>query len=354
MSQPLPVGFTQDQEGAFLRCQGLTKRFGSIVAVDGADLSVEQGRTLALLGPSGCGKTTLLRLIAGFEVPDAGRIELGGRLLAAPQTFVPPEKRRVGMVFQDYALFPHLDVESNIAFGLRGGAGRRGRIAELLALVGLDGLGSRMPHELSGGQQQRVALARALAAKPDVVLLDEAFSNLDPALRAKVRTEVRQIIESLGTTAVFVTHDQEEALSLAEQVAVMLDGRILQVGRPEEVYRRPASRRVAQFLGDANFLPGELRDGHVECILGRIPVVSDVQGAVEVMIRPENLVLSGEAGQPSEVVSCDYYGHDQMVTVRLDGGTLVKVRLLPSRDLAPGQRLGLQLKGEVIVFPREA
>ncbi len=338
---------------AFLRCQGLVKRFGKVVAVDGADLSVERGRTLALLGPSGCGKTTLLRLINGFEPPDAGQVEMGGSTLSGPGTWVPPQKRRVAMVFQDYALFPHLNVESNIAFGLPRGTDRRRRVAELLALVGLDALGSRMPYELSGGQQQRVALARALAAEPDLILLDEPFSNLDPSLRARVRSEVRQIIESLGTTAIFVTHDQEEALSLAEQVAVMLDGRILQVGRSGEVYRRPASRRVAEFLGDANFLPGDLSNGHVECEIGSIPIVAEVRGAVEVMVRAENFTLSAEAGQPVEVIAVEYYGHDQMVTVRLPSGTPLKVRLLPSSDFEPGDRLGLQLKGDVVVFPRQ-
>jgi iron(III) transport system ATP-binding protein len=337
----------------FLRCENITKRFGDVVAVDGASIEVERGRTLALLGASGCGKTTLLRIIAGFERPDSGRVELGGRVLNAPGIFMPPEKRRVGLVFQDFALFPHLSVASNVAFGMTQRNGRRrARIEELLSLVGLEGLGNRMPHELSGGQQQRVALARSLAAEPDLILLDEPFSNLDTGLRQRVRAEVRQIIESLGTTAIFVTHDQEEALSLAQRVAVVIAGRIEQVGRPGEVYRRPATRAVAEFLGDANFLPGDGGDGAVRTALGTIPAPEAPSGAVEVMVRPEDLALSPEGGEPVEVVAHEYYGHDQMVTVRLANGALMKVREIASHDFAPGQRLGLRVRGHVVVYPR--
>ena len=337
----------------FLRCENVTKHFGDVVAVDGASIEVERGRTLALLGASGCGKTTLLRIIAGFERPDSGRVELGGRVLNAPGVFMPPEKRRVGLVFQDFALFPHLSVASNVAFGMTQKNGRRrARIEELLSLVGLEGLGGRMPHELSGGQQERVALARSLAAEPDLILLDEPFSNLDTGLRQRVRAEVRQIIESLGTTAIFVTHDQEEALSLAQRVAVVIAGRIEQVGRPGEVYRRPATRAVAEFLGDANFLPGDGGDGAVRTALGTIPAPESPSGAVEVMVRPEDLALSPEGGEPVEVVAHEYYGHDQMVTVRLTSGALMKVREIASPDFAPGQRLGLRVRGHVVVYPR--
>jgi iron(III) transport system ATP-binding protein len=334
----------------FLRCAGLVKRFGRVLAADHVDLDVERGHTIALLGPSGCGKTTVLRLIAGFESPDEGEIALAGRLLAGPGISVPPEKRRIGMVFQDYALFPHLDVAANVAFGMPRGP-RRPRIEELLELVGLPGVGRRMPHQLSGGQQQRVALARTLAAEPQLVLLDEPFSNLDPGMRARVRQEVRQIISSLGTTAVFVTHDQEEALSIAERVAVMLEGRVVQTGRPAEVYRRPASRAVAEFLGDANIVPGAARDGRVQFAVGEAPADAAYSGAVQVMIRPEDLALSAEGGRPAVVVASEYFGHDQMVTVRLDDGTPLKVRDLPGRDLSPGARLGVTLRGGVVVFP---
>ena len=337
--------------GVFLRCRGLSRRFGDVKALDGVDLDVERGRTLALLGPSGCGKTTLLRSIAGFEAPDAGEIALGDRLLSGSGTLVPPEKRRIGMVFQDYALFPHMDVGSNVAFGMQGRGNRRQRVDDLLSLVGLEGLTRRMPHELSGGQQQRVALARTLAAEPDLVLFDEPFSNLDPAMRARVRAEVRQIVESLGTTALFVTHDQEEALSIAGRVAVMLSGRILQVGRPEEVYRKPTNRAVAEFLGDANILSGEAARGRVDCALGSARASETHSGAVQVMIRPEDLTLGGDAGAPAVVIAHEYFGHDQMITVRLDNGTLLKVRDLPGREVTPGERVGVSLRGDVVVFP---
>jgi iron(III) transport system ATP-binding protein len=334
----------------FLSCEGVNKRFGAVKAVEEVSFGVEKGHAFALLGPSGCGKTTLLRLIAGFERPDGGMIRLGGRVISGRGTMMPPERRRIGLVFQDYALFPHMSVRDNVAFGLKRN-GRNGRVEELLGVVGLSGLGGRMPHELSGGQQQRVALARTLAAEPELVLLDEPFSNLDPSLRGRLRTEVRGILASLGMTAVFVTHDQEEALSLAERLGVMMDGRILQTGRPEEVYMAPASREVGEFLGDANFLRGEYRQGLVEFELGRAPAASLVDGIVDVMVRPESLSLSVEDGIPVEVLSSEYYGHDQMVTVRLPSGKAIKVRLLPGRVLERGQRLGLRLSGDVTVFP---
>ena len=334
----------------FLVCQGLDKRFGHVTAVRDLNLSVARGRTVALLGPSGCGKTTLLRLIAGFERPDAGSIDLKGRTLVGPGTMVPPERRRVGMVFQDYALFPHLSVEANVAFGLPRGRDRR-RAKTLISLVGLEGMGSRMPHQLSGGQQQRVALARTLAAEPELVLLDEPFSNLDPTLRVQVRADVRRVLESLGTTAIFVTHDQEEALSLAQQVAVMLGGTVHQVGTPWEVYTRPASRKVAEFMGDANFLPGQVQDGYVDCELGKLPVLAAFAGPAEVMVRAENLQLSAESGHPVEVVGREFFGHDQVVLVRLSSGRVLRVRSLAGLNVEPGQRLGMRLTGDVVAYP---
>jgi iron(III) transport system ATP-binding protein len=241
-----------------LSCRGVSKRFGEVVALKNASLAVEEGALLALLGPSGCGKTTLLRLIAGFETPDAGEIWLRDKLIASAERAMPPEKRRVSMVFQDFALFPHLNVAANVAFGLPKGSDRSARVSELLSMVRLSGYESRMPHELSGGQQQRVALARALAPRPELLLMDEPFSNLDPAVRADVRREVRQLIRDVGITAIIVTHDQEEALSLAGEVALMMDGEVLQVGAPAEMPARlPAPS--ANSLGPPTSCPAKSR-----------------------------------------------------------------------------------------------
>ena len=338
-----------------LRCTGLVKAFGGARAVDGVTLEVEAGAICALLGPSGCGKTTTLRLIGGFERPDAGIVEIGGRVVAGPGTFEPPERRRVGMVFQDYALFPHFDVAGNVAYAL----GRRAspqRVAEVLRLVGLERLADRHPHELSGGQQQRVALARALAPTPATILLDEPFSNLDAGLRARVRQETREILLAAGVTAVFVTHDQEEALSLADTVAVMRDGRIAQYGTPEHVYGRPADHWVAAFLGDAVILRGEAGDGMVACELGRFTADPSTQGPVDVMIRPEAITLStmpppGHRQTHEAVVTGrEFYGHDQLVTVRLESGTELRSRSIAFPAWHPGDRVRLYVEGPVNVL----
>jgi iron(III) transport system ATP-binding protein len=338
----------------FLSCRGVVKRFGPTTAVDGADLCVSEGEVLALLGPSGCGKTTLLRLIAGFESPDAGEIELAGRTLSAANAFVPPDKRRISLVFQDFALFPHMNVSANVAFGLPKGSDRKKRIGELLRLVNLDGLEQRMPHQLSGGQQQRVALARALAAEPTLILLDEPFSNLDPSVRALVRGEVKQLMHKIGITALFVTHDQEEALSVADKVAVMIEGRVLQTGTPAEVYAAPVNRAVGEFVGNANFLSGTVRESGVETELGVLPIAAGFTGAVDVMVRAESLAITEGEGVPAEVLNIEYFGHDQMVTVRLTGGKALHIRLLAAPALAVGQKVGVAVKGEVTAFPAEA
>ncbi len=267
----------------------VSKRFGAAgpPAVDGLSLRVSEGEILALLGPSGCGKTTTLRLIAGLESPDAGTITLRGQIVAGPGRAVPPEERGVGIVFQDYALFPHLTVADNVAFGLPRAA-RRSRVEAVLELVGLGGFGPRYPHELSGGQQQRVALARALAPAPALLLLDEPFSNLDADLRAQMRDEVERILRTSGTTAVFVTHDQEEAFTLADRVGVLLAGRIEQLAPPQELYHRPATRFVAAFVGAADFLPGVVSTQGIVTEVGTFANVDQLAAGarVDVMIRP--------------------------------------------------------------------
>src|SRR5688500_845036 len=261
---------------------GVTKRFGAVTAVDAADLCVERGEFVALLGPSRCGKTTLLRLVAGFEAPDAGEVKLGDRVVADASTWVPPERRRVGMVFQDYALFPHLTVAENVGFGLPRRE-RRARVPALLARVDLCVLRERSPHELSGGQQQRVALARALAPGPELVLLDEPWSNIDPHLRSSMRDELARILRAIHVTVVLVTHDREEAVSLADRIALMRNGTVVQEGTAEEVYLAPATRWAAEFVGAGNFLPGRLENGIVETPVGRFPA-QNANGARDVEV----------------------------------------------------------------------
>ena len=334
-----------------LRCSSLTRRFAGVTAVNGASLEVESGTLLALLGPSGCGKTTLLRLIAGLDRPDAGTIEVDGRVVESAAEHVPPERREVGLVFQEYALFPHLSVADNVAFGLSRGPNRSARVEEMLGQVGLNGLGTRMPHELSGGQQQRVALARALAPGPRLIMLDEPFSNLDPALREGVRREVRRVLRAANATAIIVTHDQEEAMSLADEVAVMMDGRILQQVAPTELYRRPASRQVAEFVGDINVINGRAIGRAVVCDLGTISLLDDLYGPADVLIRPEALQLTEDHGGQAIQVGRSFFGHDQMINLRFDSGLRLSSRVGPTFVFRPGTRVRVQLSGDVLAFP---
>jgi iron(III) transport system ATP-binding protein len=305
---------------------GVSKRFGSVAAVDEAELCVERGEFVALLGPSGCGKTTLLRLVAGFEVPDAGEVRVADRLVAGARAWVPPERRQVGMVFQDYALFPHLNVTDNVGFGVARRA-RRERVETALELVGLAGYGSRYPHELSGGQQQRVALARALAPEPELVLLDEPWSNIDPLLRQSMRDELAEILRRAHVTVLLVTHDREEAFSLADRVAVMLDGRIVQAAPPEELYLRPRTRWAAEFVGAGNFVRGRVEGRHVLTELGTF-ALANPNGAreVDVLIRPEQLELRPDPDGAATVVAREFRGHDVFYRVQLNGGTLLSQR----------------------------
>ena len=328
----------------------MRKAFGLTAAVDGASLQVDRGQIVALLGPSGSGKTTLLRMIAGFERPDAGCVRIGGRTVAGDGEWVEPERRRIGMVFQQGALFPHLDVAANVGFG----AARAGRVGETLALVGLDARAKAYPHELSGGERQRVALARALAADPEVVLLDEPFAALDAGLRQRLREEVAAILREAGTSALLVTHDQAEALSLADTVAVMRAGRVEQVGSPQEVYERPGSRWVAEFLGDVDVLPGTVAAGVAECALGRFPAGQEADGAVEIVIRPESVGVGYRPGHGKGAAGVvrqrTFYGHDQLLHLELEDGVCVRSRRLGFPAWHPGDRVNVWLDGPASVL----
>ncbi len=336
-----------------IEATGVEKAFGATRAVAGASLRVDRGQLVALLGPSGSGKTTLLRTIAGFEAPDAGTVLIGGRHVAGEGTWEEPDRRRIGMVFQDGALFPHLSVSGNVGFG----GPRAGRVEECLELVGLGERAGDYPHELSGGERQRIALARALAPEPEVVLLDEPFTSLDAALREELREEVATILREAGASALLVTHDQEEALSLADVVAVMRDGRIEQAGTPEEVYGRPTSRWVAEFLGDADVVPGRAAEGVVDCELGRFPADRALQGTVEVVLRPESVTI-GAGGGPADaahalVAGRSFYGHDQLVRLELPSGLRLRSRSLGFPAWHAGDRVRVWVDGPVNVLACE-
>jgi iron(III) transport system ATP-binding protein len=323
-------------------CRNLHKSFDTLPVVQDVSLAVPPGQILVLLGPSGCGKTTTLRLIAGFERLDNGRIEIDNQLVADGAHHVPPEKRRVGIVFQDYAIFPHLSLAQNVGFGLK--RGQSARVEEMLNFVGLGGLGERMPHQLSGGQQQRVALARALAPQPVVLLLDEPFSNLDAALRVEMRQEVRRLLKASGTTAVFVTHDQEEALFMGDQVGVMNAGHLEQVGTPETIFHQPRTRFVAEFLGQTDFLPGEVTSLGVQTQLGMLPQSLPLANGttVEVAIRPDDLRVLPDAGGNGRIVSRQFVGIAFVYEVRLDDGTLIHSWQPHENSLAEGTAVSVR------------
>ncbi|MER7482630.1 ABC transporter ATP-binding protein [Streptomyces sp. NPDC126510] len=339
-----------------LHIEGLTKSYGTGEPVlRGLELTVPPGALAAVLGPSGCGKTTLLRIIAGFLQADAGTVRLGDRLLGGPGVHLPPERRHIGIVPQEGALFPHLSVARNVAFGLTGTdrAERRRRTEEMLQLVGLAGYGDRMPHELSGGQQQRIALARALAPRPQLVLLDEPFNALDNALRTGVRADVRAALRATGATAVLVTHDQQEALSTADLVAVVRDGQVAQCATPQDLYNRPADPWIADFVGDAVLLPGTVdTDGTALTALGPVRLATPPTGlhAGTVLLRPEQLRLADVDSRDAvkgTVTEICYYGHDAMVTVSVEGhDTPIAIRVAGPLPVSPGEETGIRVVGE--------
>ncbi|PJF43233.1 MAG: ABC transporter ATP-binding protein [Phototrophicales bacterium] len=337
-----------------IRLINVTKQYdNSVLAVDSVSFEVQAGTLLALLGASGCGKTSTLRLIAGLERPSSGEIWLNDRLVAGNGVWVEPEKRRVGMVFQDYALFPHMTVTDNILFALKDfpRRERKARVQEMLELVGLPDMGRRYPHQLSGGQQQRVALARALAPSPDIVLLDEPFSNLDAALRRSTREEVRQILKSANTTTVFVTHDQEEALAIADQVAVLREGCLLQIGTPRELYNQPNQKAVAAFIGEANFVEGKALGQYVQTALGNLPLHHHQHGRVEVLIRPESLMLHPKADGAFRIKHVQFLGFDQFVTIPLPDKTEIYARVRSHIELIPDMPVDIQVQGNVCAYP---
>jgi iron(III) transport system ATP-binding protein len=350
---------------ADLHIEGLAKGFGTNPVLRGVDLAVPSGGLVAILGASGSGKTTLLRLLCGFERADAGTIRIGGELVSGPGLHLPPEKRHIGYVAQEGALFPHLSVADNIAFGLQGRQRRaRHRVAELLELVGLSSaFMDSPPHQLSGGEQQRVALARALAPEPTLVLLDEPFSALDAALRVETRQAVGAALQATRATALVVTHDQSEALSMGRQVAVLRQGKLVQVASPEMLYRHPVDAELAQFVGEAVLIPGVSTGRTVTCSLGQLPLASGMpEGPVTVLIRPEQIRLtpnpegnpSDEVGIRARVSEVEFYGHDASVKLHLsnDAGAATLAARVPGYMAPhPGEEVSLFVRGEVVAYP---
>lgn len=351
-SPSLPVQGTITPERVML--DGVSVTLGGGPVVHDATLDIDAGQVLALLGPSGCGKTTLLRAIAGLQAPSHGSIRIGSRVVSDATTFIPPERRRVGMVFQDGGLFPHLTVEDNVRFGLRHHADPERRVSEMLDLVSMKEFGQRLPGTLSGGQRQRIAVARALAPEPSVLLLDEPFSALDAGLRVQIRREVKRLIAAFGITTIVVTHDQEEAFAMGEHIAVMSDGAIEQVGTPSSLYESPSTPWVAQFVGDGVRLEGDYADGFVATPIGLLPAHAAVGQAPEsdrvtAIVRPEQLTL--QPGEGGDVVDLEYYGHDVRYDVVLDNGLAATVRSLRP-EFRVGDRVAVAFAGtSVPVWP---
>ena len=336
-----------------LEVDSVYKKIDSRPILLGIDLKIDPGESVTLLGPSGCGKTTLLRVIAGLERPEAGAVRLGDQTLSDPHSFMPPEKRQIGMVFQDWALFPHLDVAHNVSYGLAKDNENRETIVEnILEMVGLSGLGSRMPSTLSGGEKQRVAIARSLAPQPHVLLLDEPFSNLDTSLRASVRSETRSLLRDLGMTTLFVTHDQEEAFILSDEIAVMDSGVIRQQASPHEIYERPHDLWVAAFIGNANLLPGLAEGTTAQTVLGAIPLAKSAFGPQTLLLRPEQIHL--EPGSSAQVKRVEFYGHGCTYWIDFNGTELI-VRSTSKPSFTSGETVALTYQGPgVAAYPKES
>ena len=335
-------------DNLIIRARSLEKSYGDETVLTDFNLDVWKGSIFGILGVSGSGKTTALRLLAGFENPDSGIIEMYEKIVYDEETNIPPEERNIGMVFQDYALFPHLNVEKNIGFGLTSKDINKGRLEEVLEMCNLKKYRNKFPQDISGGQQQRVALARALAPKPDVVLLDEPFTSLDAHMARDLRDEVVSLLRETETTAILVTHDQEEALSVCDIVSVLEEGKVMQSATPQEIYLNPVSQNVANSVGDPNILKGFSRNGRVETALGTF--VSAYEGALDVSIRPECIELSLDSKGAYVVKECIFYGHDQVVSFENSAGQIFRSRSLPSTIFESGDKISIEIS-EVTTFP---
>lgn len=346
-------------EPAYVALDNVSKSFATAKAVSQLTISVDKGEFFSLLGPSGCGKTTTLRLIAGLDRPDEGTIAINGQQVAAQNTWVQPEKRGVGIVFQDYALFPHMTITQNVGFGLAGCQREtaKERVDEMLDLTGLDGLGGRYPHELSGGQRQRVALARSLAPSPRVILLDEPFSNLDADLREELRGETKRILKAQGATTILVTHDQEEAFSLSDRVGVLNNGALEQNGTPMEIYHHPRSRFVADFVGMADFIDAEVKGEVVSSVFGTFQLngsQTQTTGPVKLMIRPDDVGFSLDPAGEATIVEARFQGASILYLLQLDNGKAIHA-IRPSSEIVPvGARARVTLDARhIVIFPKQ-